>query len=390
MPQARTHVRLISRQIDQMESTNQFYRRVLQRFRQGVDEIIREVEEQNGRFPPLPPRLPRPEYALTANSLDRSAGALEFYWACEHGDLDVVAAFVERQHDPPGQGTLQYGLEQASFGCRVAVVQCLLTRGTILHTNCFYRTLATDKQPGGKTAKDVSILERESEGGISNNDDGIAELLRAFAHHKATNDLSILKLLLDLGADPNLGPHTGQHATLSRQRLAVNRQCPLVLNEVVRLGDVAALQLVLDHGAKADHEGLHLLHSIVVFTYGPKDPPFLNGRRQVAQYLLDQGIVEIDEVKMIRSKKKDWRMSQLPLQQETALTHACAASDWKFVEWLLDHGADPEALNRKAYTQQWWDSFLSEPNYNDPSRLVALVEERKKREDLMSRMTINE
>ncbi|KAI1267676.1 hypothetical protein F5Y18DRAFT_308183 [Xylariaceae sp. FL1019] len=398
------NARLISRQIDQMESANQFYRLVLQRLRLDMKEIIREFEDQNGRFPPLPSRLPRPEYALAANILNRSPEALEFYWACEQGDMDAVVSFVEREGNPPVQGTLQYALEQASFACRVAVVQYLLTIGAILHTNCFCRQLATDKQPGGQTSEDVSILGRfwSTDHGIPNNANDIAELLRAFAQlgswhpnqayeephcpfalvaictPKATCEPTILKLLLDLGADPNLGRHTGQHAKGSRLPYTVSRQCPTVLNEVVQLGDVAALQLVLDHGAQTHHEKVHLLHSIVMYKSPQQDPPFLEGRRQVAQYLLDHGISEINEVKPMHSRPKDWRMSAGYIEQETALTRACAASDWKFVEWLLDHGADPEALNRKAYTQQWWYSRLSVTNYNDPSRLVALVEKRKK------------
>lgn len=33
---------------------------------------------------------------------------------------------------------------------------------------------------------------------------------------------------------------------------------------------------------------------------------------------------------------------------ETALSLACAAEDWEFVEWLLENGANPDLLRGQA------------------------------------------
>lgn len=59
-------------------------------------------------------------------------------------------------------------------------------------------------------------------------------------------------------------------------------------------------------------------------------------------------------------------------QDETALSLACRSQDWEFAEWLLENGADPELLGRRALGQLWW-AF---PGYgkNDPRMARELVE----------------
>lgn len=177
---------LIREQIQHTESNNWFLRRVEGKYRPELQEKMRAIEEQNGRFPPLPPRLPRPQYALTANSLDPdNEESLRFYLACERGITSEVVSFVEKEGDDgrlPAQAVRQYGLEQASFSCKPEVARYLLEKGTVLHSGCFMRSVMNvDGRPSG----DVCIFDKATAGGDdddndNDNEDSFISLLRAF------------------------------------------------------------------------------------------------------------------------------------------------------------------------------------------------------------------
>ncbi|RYP47642.1 hypothetical protein DL768_006340 [Monosporascus sp. mg162] len=380
-------LRLVREQIAHMEGTSKIFRRFDSKVRPDAKERVRDLEEQNGRYPPLPPRLPRPKYALTANSLDQDEDSLKFYLACERGIMPDVISFVGKNNHLPKQAVRQYGLEQASFGRKSEVVRYLLENGTLLHNNCFMRSAKIDLS--GATAKDICIFDKAA---CSGDEDALISLLQTFIEvgswhpnqpwesptmrlpyvaictPRAITDSVVLKFLLAHGADPNLGKFD-KGTNMPGVTFAVNRQSPAMLNYAVARSDLSLVDLLLRHGARADCEGLHLLHSIArPSNHG--DFPVL--RRPLAEYLLNHNLANVNEV-----KPTPWRHEGSKLhmggytETETPLTLACAASDWEFVEWLLEHGADPDALDGKAYKEQWWSKPYFGPN--DPSRLTELV-----------------
>ncbi len=89
--------------------------------------------------------LPRPEYAITANLISQHVRDVNFYAACSEGILESVASFVSEHN--PGQGILQYGLEEASFGNQPAAAEYLLQYGALLHSCAFERSCPVG-QPG--------------------------------------------------------------------------------------------------------------------------------------------------------------------------------------------------------------------------------------------------
>ncbi|RYP72545.1 hypothetical protein DL769_004435 [Monosporascus sp. CRB-8-3] len=381
-------LRLVRERIAHTEVKCDMIRKIYKKMRPEGHQKVRDIEEQNGRFPPLPPRLPWPEYVLGDESVDEDEDSLKFYLACERGIMADVVSFIVKDGHPPKQAVRQYGLEQASFGCKPEVARYLLENGTLLHNNCFIRSVKIEKTPSGNTSKYVCIFD-EADG--SNDDGSLISLLQAFidvgSWHpnqpwetylkspcvaictpRAVTDIPLLKFLLAHGADPNVGSF-GRTSSVKGANFALNRQSPAVLNAVVAKFDPSLIDLLLRHGARRDCEGLHLLHSIV---RRENRDNFAELRRPFAQFLLDQGLADVNEV-----KKMPWRhegtMYHLPgyYETETPLTLACAASDWEFVEWLLEHGADPDALDGKAYKELWWREPYSGPN--DPSQLSKLI-----------------
>lgn len=97
------------------------------------------------------------------------------------------------------------------------------------------------------------------------------------------------------------------------------------------------------------------MHSVARYQGTPNfgdNIPF-SQRRGLAEHLLTLGVVNVNEVKFIPTITE---LHQPPGWGEdaTPLSHASAAQDWEFAEWLLEHGADPDALGGKAFQPQWW------------------------------------
>ncbi|KAH8646855.1 hypothetical protein BX600DRAFT_477022 [Xylariales sp. PMI_506] len=61
-------------------------------------------------------------------------------------------------------------------------------------------------------------------------------------------------------------------------------------------------------------------------------------------------------------------------QRDTPLSLACAQSDWGFAEWLLENGADPGALDGRAYEVEGSSALPSEDGTSSTGRLAELVE----------------
>ncbi|KAI0134710.1 hypothetical protein BJ170DRAFT_690941 [Xylariales sp. AK1849] len=362
MESSEDHLKLILEQIDYMEAESKVFRRREGKYKPGLNERVRDLEEQNGRFPPLPPRLPRPEYVLNANSLDRDEESLKFFFACKQGIMPEIVAFVEKQSELPSQVVRQYGLEQASFGSKSEVARYLLEKGTMLHSYCFMRSIKIERSPSGMTSHNASLFD----GTDDEDTEPLIKLLQAF--------IEVQGFLLNHGADPNLARYL-RGAKDSACVFAIDRQSPNVLNSAVRDMDSSLIELLIRHGAKSDCEGLHLLHSLVKAT-GPRN--FAEKRRPLAEYFLDRGLADVNAAKQMPWKHEGTMLYLGGYTEEhTPLTYACAASDWDFVEWLLEKGADPDALSGKAYEEQWWMKPRIGPN--DPSKLTELVDKIRKR-----------
>lgn len=412
---------LIREQIQHTESNNWFLRRVEGKYRPELQEKMRAIEEQNGRFPPLPPRLPRPQYALTANSLDPdNEESLRFYLACERGITSEVVSFVEKEGDDgrlPAQAVRQYGLEQASFSCKPEVARYLLEKGTVLHSGCFMRSVMNvDGRPSG----DVCIFDKATAGGDdddndNDNEDSFISLLRAFIEvgfwhpnqawesptlrsphiaicKRRTTSMAgrrrVVEFLLAHGADPNLGTFSENSRTT--EKFAVNRESHELLDRSVRQGGRALVELLLRHGARPGRGGLGVLVLSHEWSLSCKHFDYDDDewRLQLARRFLDEGWVRIDEIQWYQEPPtpvpprldpecSDWvdihrgrvDYSHVYHEDETPLTRACVVSDWRFVEWLLERGADPDALEGKAYKERQ----RSDGSTYDPSRLRELV-----------------
>ncbi|RYO82878.1 hypothetical protein DL766_007810 [Monosporascus sp. MC13-8B] len=379
---------LVRERIAHMEASYDIIRKIYKKMKPEGYQRVRDIKEQNGWFPPLPPRLPWPEYALGADPVDQDKDSLKFYLACEIGIMSDVVSFIGKKGHSPKQAVRQYGLEQASFGCKSEVARYLLENGTLLHNNCFIRSVKIKKAPSGETDKYVYLFD-EADGG--DNKGLLTSLLQAFINvgswhpnqpwetywkspriaictPKAITDITLLKFLLAHGADPNVGSF-GKTSSTSGVNFALDRQCPAVLNGIVEKFDPSLVDLLLRHGARRNCEGLYLLHLIV---QRENRNNFAKLRRPLAQFLLDQGLADVNEAKKMLWRHEGTRY-YIPgsYETETPLTLACAASDWEYVEWLLEHGADPDALDGKAYKELWWCNPYDGPN--DPSRLAKLV-----------------
>ena len=338
---------------------------------------------------PLPP-LPRPQYAISPGVVGSSDEELDFYVACEQGHLGEVVAYVERLQ--PLKIVLQYGLEQASFGNQPTVARYLIKNGAELHGNIFQRCAYLSEQKKD-SLYDLSIFfkNRDQEGdlltllqvfvdaGWHPNQSWLAPQSeeQELALFRCFTTKPLIKFLLEHGADPNLGwgstvPH-----------LAIDRRKGVVFTKAVKAWDPELLDLLVSHGA--DPTLGAPLFEVAVRRPGvvetrrqpgryDKPPIPFSQRRATAERLLYHG-VDVNAVRRIKRLYLSW--PNPGAREETALTQACCAEDWEFVEWLLEKGANPELLNRRALQEQWWGFPHIGPN--DTTVVEELIEKVKAR-----------
>ncbi|KAI1851766.1 hypothetical protein JX266_003228 [Neoarthrinium moseri] len=391
MTEATAQLELIRKGVTHAEANAKVLRRRLSRLIPDVWDRIRDLEEQNGRFPPLPARLPRADYVLVADSLERDERALLFYIACEQGALSDVVAFVEERGPNSSKATLQYGLEQASFACKPDVAHYLLHHGAPLHSGCFMnmfeflgagqtstrlRCIFDEADYAADTESFIALLSVFIESGFWHPNQpwespAMIDPYVAMNASRVLTDRRLLLFLLEHGADPNLSRYSKSARGISATAWAIDRQSPSPLNFAVAKGDQSVFDLLVAHGAKTEGEGLHLLHSLV---RSSMRYDFSSTRRPMAETIITQGLAGVNDVKPMPYRHEDSRyFIGGYTEDETPLTLACAASDWEFVEWLVQHGADPGALGGKAYTQLWW---RKPHRANDPSRLLEILNRR--------------
>lgn len=353
----------------------------------------RNLKEREARFahlPPLPPKLPLPEYSAHSGLVGTSDEELDFYSACEEGDLDGVTTFI--QNHQPTQPTRQYGLHLAAFANQPSIARHLLANGTIIHTDIFQRSLR--KPDGTSDHTDLSYETRLSD---------IRPLLQTFLDagwhpdqdmsnklrigpafildwSSSLGNISLIEFLLANGADPCLG----RAKDFIFLRNPVDRASGTVFDQAVKTLDIALAQLLIAYGA-IPSISLHLLNLVQDMTDIVNDPPSEHGykkpfsaREPMAKYLLSLAGVGINDIKSINWPHDALRMFYPGKMEEiTPLSYACAGQDWDFVVWLLENGADPNLLDGKALKQQWWKKPRIGPN--DPNTVAELIEQVKKR-----------
>ncbi|KAJ5009001.1 hypothetical protein K4K57_009539 [Colletotrichum sp. SAR 10_99] len=339
-------------------------------------------------FPPLPPKLPRPEYTSTANLISiEDDNELYFYVACEQGLHDRVVTFI--CENKPSEAVLQFALEQASFGNQPAVARCLLERGTLLHNNVFGRG-EFDRRSESRYPSDVTIFDKSEPA------KDLVPLIQVYldwgwhpnqAWCRALRDEGrtplvykgclvnrpLVELLLKHGANPDIG----------KASLVANaRELPLkssggdAVDFAAQLGDISLVDLLLAFGAepRITKPLISLVSSQIPRTSAWGCVPF-SQRRPMAEYVLAAGISNVNDVKWVPHRHGGICIQEGSGYDTTAFAHACAAQDWEYAEWLLEKGADPELLDGLALSKQCWIYGLTGPT--DPETVRKLVDKVK-------------
>ncbi|KAK2014490.1 hypothetical protein LZ32DRAFT_528579 [Colletotrichum eremochloae] len=340
------------------------------------EALSRDIDDLKARFadfPPLPPRLPRPEYAIQDGLLHpEDTKELDFYCACRMGYQDDVEAYVRKFM--PSLAVRQFGLQMAAFGNQPQIARYLLLIGTTLHGYVFGGT-----EPGSQrkqTPRGASIFELYPKGDV------LIPLFQTFIEFgwhpnqawEPTRDTwpvwpfyylccvwnpPLVRFLVSHGADPDIGSCWPDLRAMHglQERLDYSIEIPL------HRQSTSTLELAIEGCDPASFEMLRASSSFTVNIAGlsplfilalpaEEDPrenensesvsykllPFV-GRRAIAEHMLNFDDVDINRVRIMKRG-----------EQQTALTYACSLRDWGYAEWLLERGADPSMLDGKAFS----------------------------------------
>ncbi|KAK1846934.1 nacht and ankyrin domain protein [Colletotrichum chrysophilum] len=340
-------------------------------------------------FPPLPPKLPRPEYTSTANLINiDDDDEVHFYVACEQGLLDRVVTFI--RENEASEAVLQFGLEQASFGNQPAVARCLLERGTLLHNNVFGRG-EFDRHSKSRYPSDVTIFDKSEPA------KDLVPLIQVYldwgwhpnqAWCRALEDEGqtplvikgcllnrpLVELLLKHGANPDIGENS---LLANAEELPLKSSGGDAVNFAAQLGDISLVDLLLASGAepRITKPFVSLVSSQVDTEQADFGRVPFSQRRSMAEHVLVAGIGGVNDVKWVPNRHGGVAYQVGSGYDTTAFAHACAAQDWEYAEWLLEKGADPELLDGLALRKQWWIDGLIGPN--DPETVRKLVDKVK-------------
>ncbi|KAK1585190.1 uncharacterized protein LY79DRAFT_519318 [Colletotrichum navitas] len=340
---------------------------------EALSKEIGDLKARFADFPPLPPRLPRPEYAIQDGLLHpENTAELDFYCACRMGYQDDVEAYV--RGFIPSHAVRQFGLQMASFGNQPHIARYLLLIGTTLHGYVFEGT-----EPGSKrkqTPRGASIFETYPKG------DNLIPLFQTFIDFgwhpnqawEPTQDTwpvwpfydlccvwnpPLVRFLVSHGADPDIGScwpdlraTHGLHERLDYStEIPLHRQSTSTLELAIEGCDPASFEMLrASSSLTVNITGLNPL--FILALPAEKDPqenknsekvsykllPF-DGRRAIAEHMLNFDDVDINRVRVMERG-----------EQQTALTYACSMRDWGYAEWLLERGADPSMLDGKAFS----------------------------------------
>ncbi|KAK2025066.1 hypothetical protein LX32DRAFT_597493 [Colletotrichum zoysiae] len=348
-------------------------RRSISLMPEALSRDIGDLKVRFAGFPPLPPRLPRPEYAIQDGLLHpEDTAELDFYCACRMGYQDDVEAYVRAVM--PSHAVRQFGLQMASFGNQPKIARYLLLIGTTLHGYVFEGT-----EPGSQrkqTPRGASIFNRYPKGDI------LIPLFQTFIDFgwhpnqawEPTQDTwpvwpfyylccvwnpPLVRFLVSHGADPDIGSCWPDFRAMHglRERLDYSMEIPL------HRQSTSTLELAIEGCDPASFEMLRASSSLTINiavlsplfilalpaeedhgenenseTASHKLLPF-DGRRAIAEHMLNFDDVDINRVRITERG-----------EQQTALTYACSMRDWGYVEFLLGRGADPSMPDGKAFS----------------------------------------
>ncbi|RSL99931.1 hypothetical protein CEP52_009447 [Fusarium oligoseptatum] len=342
-------------------------------------EIANANRRNDDDLPALPPRLPRPEYSTTPHSITQTdRGELGFYVACAEGCLSQVESYLE-EHNPT-QAVRQFGLERASFANQVDVARYLLRYGTILHDNVFLRSWTDPpKYKRGPTTV-VSLFDKDREVSIP-----LLEVFIEFGWHpnqlwtgfapmdnnrrvnpivESLGNRPLLDFLLSHGADPMISHHNVAIGGWQRW----SRRSNIVLGSAVLRADISLVALLVAHGA--DPAYAQPLHELVKWKGGMYITAF-PVRLPMIEYVFSSGMAGVNDIKKVTflDMSPPGRIEDL-----TPFAYACAAQDWEYAEWLLEHGADPDLLNGRAFEPMYFRLYVPDMGPSDPQVVRDLVD----------------
>lgn len=274
------------------------------------DDEKKKILDLYRDLPPMPPELSSPEYLVDGqSSYSTDRASLKFYEACACGDMETVCSHTGTSGVP--HADLQYGLEKASHGFQVKVVRYLIKeRNTKLHARVF--TAVDDTKPeklrsiflsGDSRLKDLleafldngwhpnQVLDPEKKGVM------LSPPRRTFYQTIDTNpkvalhyqrcmeDLDILKLLLEHGADPTIARHVHQSPAFwyLPSEAPMERKSGDLLHTAVEMGSTQIVDILVSYGAKPEY-GSSLHHLIKGF-----DNMATETRYKMAEHMLSIG-----------------------------------------------------------------------------------------------------
>jgi hypothetical protein len=380
---------LIREQWEHMEELNKHFRYQLQKDRDKINHGLAEAAARDAEWPPLPAHVPHAEYVMEEGLISLSDEEIYFYGHCAQGSLDEVTQYVSKRN--PSHAVRQYGLEQAAFACQAEIAYFLLKHDTTLHSNAFerhehsrdtnnrllYRTIFEDRHGGDL----VPLLKVFLESGWHPDQAwyGPGGYISRLAMSKSQSILyrPLLELLLAHGASVNLGTDDRPRHNHGVKIVSLVRQSGQALDRAVRSWDVGLIDFLIDHGANKAYAvplfGVARYQCSKLPGYTPT--PWAT-RQVVAEHLVSRDLAGVNDVKKIPDKHIIPHIQEL--EEWTPFSYACSAEDWEFAEWLLEQGADPDLLDGKAFTQQWWSMPYDGPN--DPTKVVDLVDRMRKKQ----------
>ncbi|KAK2612073.1 hypothetical protein QQS21_001922 [Conoideocrella luteorostrata] len=304
--------------------------------------VLQQVEASFAHLPPLPSWLNRPEYLARPNVICPTDDALDFFLACEQGQMQQMTLFVETQIQ--SQAHLQYGLERASFGNQPEAARYLLNNGTNLHSNVFerfhdkneyLRMTIFDVYP--EEGSLILLLQVFIDFGWHPNQAWTMPFKNApgfpLCCSKCIQNRPLARFLLLQGADPKLGPCNG----IWDGTTPVDRDSDRAFTAALSTCDITLLKELIMHGVNP-HNACPL-SSLV-----SRNLPF-SQRRETADYVLSLDGNSINKVQLVHIRAGTTEFPAQPrgtVHPETALSKARALGDDEYAEWLLEKGADPE------------------------------------------------
>ncbi|KAJ5818620.1 hypothetical protein N7474_004211 [Penicillium riverlandense] len=233
----------------------------------------------------------------------------DFLESCRQGNLPVVEESLQ-QHQP-NDAWLSHALTEAAKADQPVIMELLLEKGATIQTWTIY------------AAKSQAAWEILLKHGLEINNP-MPWALVPLISVVVKNDAALLRWYLSLGADPNLGPpDTRRRGFVGSDDVPVP-ESGAALEEASRFCDTLIIDILVEHGAKLKNS--LALHNALMRR---------EGRILIMEHLLHLG-VDVNHFGWLP-----------PLAHGgTALHLAAYRGQVEEVQWLLEHGADPEIKGR--------------------------------------------